>query len=707
MVEKKVSILFDFITQGGDDAVKQVEAINKKIAKLSAPKSITEAIEKTKFSNLNAQLKSLGTTSKGFEEHFKKAAQITLKGWDKESIALNNIKLKRQDTLETLAGKTGIPLEQVTQMFKGLNYNSLKWKQIVRELGLKTRMFKMELLGVMFFGMGVQRFFTGLLKPSMDLVGVFDSWTTLLSVVFLPVGIKLLRWVMKLWELFGNLSPETKALINNFVLLGAGIGTLSFLFGMLGLGLKSLSIAFSGWSGLFGGLFTAFSSFGTFLSGLGISIGAFLAIALIGIIGFVLAWKENFMNIHEFVRMIFDGIKQIFEGFVQVVKGIMGMVWSLFTADPKKFWDYFKQLVEGIGNILGGLVNLVTGIVGTITASFSRAIKGLFDFGWKIGDYLAQALNNLIDKAGEWGSKFIKYFIRGMLAVVSLGMSGVAIAIMDYFPSSPAKTGALKNIEKSGAEFMRLFFEGANYGIDEYGSETAQKIMDLISQRGTPEAVMEISDIYGIQQYTEEIAELINTQGDLTEDSELYRQFLERMRPLETDSTNLINARGEAVSLLSSLVGYNMINAMGDYINKTSSEIKSSTSLINTNNNLADSYLRIASAKDGDKYDKWVGGGLTPYGQIPAKDVMQNGQVVHIPAQKRTAPKDFILTNSGQMIQPDKGDTIMGMKSGGAIGDIISNAVASAVGSLFGRIDINITAPSGYEATARMSGGRV
>lgn len=51
-----------------------------------------------------------------------------------------------------------------------------------------------------------------------------------------------------------------------------------------------------------------------------VTIGFLFSIVIIGIIGFYLAWKENFMNIREFVSLGFTGIK-----------GIIGVVWIVLA----------------------------------------------------------------------------------------------------------------------------------------------------------------------------------------------------------------------------------------------------------------------------------------------------------------------------------------------------------------------------------------
>ncbi len=105
------------------------------------------------------------------------------------------------------------------------------------------RGFRMEMLGVMFFGMGMSKFFTGLLKPTLDLVGAYDVLNTTLAIGLLPTGIALLTEVflpMQAWMLG---QPElVQQLIGTYIVWGAIIGKLIFFVGMFTLGLGSLAL---------------------------------------------------------------------------------------------------------------------------------------------------------------------------------------------------------------------------------------------------------------------------------------------------------------------------------------------------------------------------------------------------------------------------------------------------------------------------------
>lgn len=115
------------------------------------------------------------------------------------------------------------------------------------ELGTKIRLmtrgmrdFRMEMLGVLFFGQAIKNMFANMLRPGLEMFGVFDMWTTTLQVLFLPVLQQIvpllydmMAWLMELPE------PAQKA-IGYFALFGWGIGNILEKVGMLTLGLGSL-----------------------------------------------------------------------------------------------------------------------------------------------------------------------------------------------------------------------------------------------------------------------------------------------------------------------------------------------------------------------------------------------------------------------------------------------------------------------------------
>ncbi len=130
---------------------------------------------------------------------------------------------------------------------KGIRENSTRMGRAglaVRKATAGFRGFRMELLGVMFFGMAVQRLFKGLIQPALQMTGAMQLFSNVLGIMFLPIGLMLIDFAVALLEWWQGLSEETKNLIQKFVLIGLAVGTFLQIFGALGLGLGSIVIAF-------------------------------------------------------------------------------------------------------------------------------------------------------------------------------------------------------------------------------------------------------------------------------------------------------------------------------------------------------------------------------------------------------------------------------------------------------------------------------
>ncbi len=116
----------------------------------------------------------------------------------------------------------------------------------IRLLTHGMRGFKMEMLGVMFFGMMLRKTFTSLLKPTAELFGIFDLWRVTLQIFFLPVVEKLFPWFLKLTEYLIEMNPAAQEAWGWFVVIGAVLGAILFIVGSFALGIGSLILVFGG-----------------------------------------------------------------------------------------------------------------------------------------------------------------------------------------------------------------------------------------------------------------------------------------------------------------------------------------------------------------------------------------------------------------------------------------------------------------------------
>jgi hypothetical protein len=175
--------------------------------------------EVVSISFITKGLNNLGNSLKGFS----KSLQTDRRTFSRD-LQLSDKQLLRYNKDLGMAGVSG---------FKAGN----KFRFMTQGL----RGFRMELLSVMFFGMGMSVLFAGLLKPAMDAFGVFDLWGATLQVVFLPVVEALFPVMLSFMETLINMPESVQLAVGTFALLALVLGQALFLIGTLGLGMAGLS----------------------------------------------------------------------------------------------------------------------------------------------------------------------------------------------------------------------------------------------------------------------------------------------------------------------------------------------------------------------------------------------------------------------------------------------------------------------------------
>jgi hypothetical protein len=358
------------------------------------------------FNKFGQATKRVTTTTQAFAKGMPKVTRATIQNTkliDKANLAQS-----------TFGQVMGMNLQNWRQ------YNAMggKFKTIGGQAANKFRMmthglrgFRMEMLGVMFFGMGLSKFFSGLLQPALKLVGIFELWSLMLSIVFLPLALALLDPLLKIMDWFINLPEPVKMGIGVFVALAAILFKLLFLVGMFALGLGSLIQAFGGIAAIKGIL----TGVGTIIGTVGGFILAILAVITIAIIGFVLAWKENFGKIKGWVELMWVGIKQIFKGFIEWFKGLWMIISGLFEGNTDKIIKGLKLMAKGFKNIFVGLLRFVGGLLVTLGLSILRALWGIVkSIGGlivKAYSYLKGKVTGLVGGGGVKGGRQIGGFI--------------------------------------------------------------------------------------------------------------------------------------------------------------------------------------------------------------------------------------------------------------------------------------------------------
>lgn len=205
------------------------------------------------------------------------------------------------------------------------------------------RGFRMEMLGVMFFGMSMQRLFMGLLQPSLELVGAFELFSDALGILFLPVALDVLEdFAIPFLNWVTSIPEPLQRFIGWLVLGGAVLGALLFVVGTLALGLGSLELMFTATGGAAGVAAAGFGVLGGVLATLLLWVGLVIAILFF----FKSVWDNNIGNIQENGKLAFEDLGKslvTFGSLFSTTFTTIGKVITDFLAGDfdklKKDWD--------------------------------------------------------------------------------------------------------------------------------------------------------------------------------------------------------------------------------------------------------------------------------------------------------------------------------------------------------------------------------
>jgi len=294
----------------------------------------------------------------------------------------------------------------------------------VRQATHGMRGFRMELLGVMFFGSMVMGFFTGLLRPAMETYGVFELWTDMLTVLFLPIMQKIYPYMQDFMLWVMDLPEPVKLAIGALALLGVAIGGLLFIVSSLGLGIGSLILMFSDLTfaqsmkaaGSFGkslvklsakllklGGTKIMSTLGTLSTGLSALASTALGAALIIGAAFLAAFAISSWGLKEQgkeYKSVWHGIAgtvvDAVLGIGVIIAALVGVVVSVLEIIWKNFKNTFKMIAAGFMAAIRG-----EDISDALSAAYESVdFKGIFEKNMVTAGVIATTSTGIKDKLG-------------------------------------------------------------------------------------------------------------------------------------------------------------------------------------------------------------------------------------------------------------------------------------------------------------------
>lgn len=291
-----------------------------------------------------------------------------------------------------------LPIDKMQMLNQSLEDHNRRTKEATQGVSR----FKMEWLGVMFFGMAMAGFFMGLLMPAAQAFGIFDMWSAMLLTVFAPAMEMIMPPLFAFMEWMMNLPEPVQKAIGVFAIIGFVFGTFLFILGQTALGITSLMKAFS----LFNSVFTAISAGIKIVAAMSFGTLMFWIVAIIAAVALLYtAWKNNWGNIREHFAGVIRGIINIFSGIWDFIKGFISFIWHLFTDwsklgnDLKLMMDGIWQIfVKGFGRIIGEVlmfgVDLFKGMITWIDEKTGGLITKFVNLGKSIGNAIADGFRS-------------------------------------------------------------------------------------------------------------------------------------------------------------------------------------------------------------------------------------------------------------------------------------------------------------------------
>jgi len=391
--------------------------------------------------NLNKNMSQIQNTSKNFGisteslERYQNMFNLSLTKTGNSLLDVNKKQIRNADSLNKYVGEYagfGQVMRMNQEQFRKFNESGVKFNKTggrmanwLRKSTHGMRGFRMEMLGVMFFGMALQRTFNGLIKTSLEWTGVNEVLTTTLGLLFLPVAELLLNWALMFLEWVGNLTEDQKKLIGMFVLLGIAFGTVLLVIGTLALGIGSLIMAF-GW----------------LLSPLGLVLGAFLALA-----GYTI-FKSMFDDTSGALSKLREKV---------VAFGISGEAFDSVANKIKSWYQKVKKYL--FGNQETGSIGLINEIKDKISGSIDENKESFIFAGKKI-------MGNIIEGAKQFFTENPLVLVGAIVGGLTTGPIGAGIGAAIGLGLGKIDMEKMDEVIEKGIEILNGIINGLVDNID-------------------------------------------------------------------------------------------------------------------------------------------------------------------------------------------------------------------------------------------------
>lgn len=308
-------------------------------------------------------------------------------------------------------------------------------KQATGEMRRATNRFRMDQLSLMFGFMALRRVMSGMLKPAFKSVGVFDTISTIMELVFLPIAIEVQEVMLGFLDFFAELPRSVKLFIGALTLLGIALTTVGLVMAQVSLITSAIwgvtigemvGAALMGSTSITSIFTTMATSVASIFSGLAASVGS-IAGTIAGVltapviagvailVGAVLllneAWANNFGGIKGITADVIDFIGNSIDWLIEKLNMLPGV--------NIKVKDAFDGMADSIrdsadagkgkgflGFSLTGKGGLLEGGIGNASGKIMDSVGGLFS------PDISTPNTGKFGRSGGNGSKFIQNNVR-------------------------------------------------------------------------------------------------------------------------------------------------------------------------------------------------------------------------------------------------------------------------------------------------------
>ncbi|WP_408010791.1 tape measure protein [Pseudalkalibacillus sp. A8] len=180
-------------------------------------------------------------------------------------------------------------------------------------------------------------------------------------------------------------------------------------------------------------------------------------------------WQNATDSAIKFVQKLWEAFKGFFSGFINTIVQIFSSFGVDIVSKAQKIWSKVKsKFVDGLNNAKSAVSDGLKNIVSTIT-------------GWA-GDF--------VDSGKGLLNSFTKGIKKGISKAVGAVQDGMS-KIRDFLPFSPAKKGALSDLDKSGKSFFPTFAGGLSKGLSPMLKMAERGMGELSSMLAEPQTQLE------------------------------------------------------------------------------------------------------------------------------------------------------------------------------------------------------------------------